>query len=205
MPYNRSRSLLYAALTAVFIGYLTVWLPGPSAGLSFIGVELGEWIKFLGVGKLRNLFYLPPITLGLMLSAVTMNWPNRRWQTWAGRALAVGVALLAFPAIEAIRFESPSEWALRLELIGLVLVVAVLSSWRPSWLARRQLSWLLLFLSALAGLVLPTFAYLRVRPLVAQAIGLPLGIGLGVWLNGTGHLLIVALSLAELKSPTKAP
>ena len=40
--------LLALGLTAIFIGYFLVWLPGPGAGLSLIGVEVGEWIKFLG-------------------------------------------------------------------------------------------------------------------------------------------------------------
>ena len=47
MPQPQSRTILLLGLTAVFIGYLMVWLPGPGAGLSFLGIELGEWVKFI--------------------------------------------------------------------------------------------------------------------------------------------------------------
>ncbi|MEJ2749224.1 MAG: hypothetical protein P8183_15165 [Anaerolineae bacterium] len=110
--------LLLVGLTAVFTAYFLVWLPGPAAGLQFIGVEIGEWIKFLGVGTGRNWFYVPPVTLGLMLVLTTLTWPPHRWQNWAMRGLGVVVSLLAFPAIGAIRFEAASEWQLRLLMIG---------------------------------------------------------------------------------------
>ena len=197
----RTRPLLIGGLTAVFIGYLSVWLPGPGVGLSFIGVELGEWIKFLGVGQSRNWFYLPPITLGLIIALLTTSWSNRRWQTWMMRGLAVGISLFAFPSIEAIRFEPTSEWLLRLTLIGLVTVVVSFSgivargipkTWQPKPLL------ILLGVLGLVGAIMPTWIYLTVRPIVSQAIGLPVGIGLGVWFNGVGHLLVTAVALYHL-------
>ena len=52
LPDERQSALiLNASFTVILVGYLVVWLPGPAAGLQFIGVELGEWIKFLGVGR----------------------------------------------------------------------------------------------------------------------------------------------------------
>ncbi len=80
---------VFLGLTAILVGYFLVWLPGPSAGLRLIGIELGEWIKFLGVGSRRDLFYLPPIVVGLVLGLVAATWPNDRPQTWLARALAV--------------------------------------------------------------------------------------------------------------------
>lgn len=197
---KHSETLLFLGLTAVFVGYLVVWLPGPAAGLQFIGVELGEWVKFLGVGQSRNLFYLPPITLGLMMALVTAGWPNKRWQTWAMRALALAASLLAFPAFEVIRDEPAGEWLLRLQLIGLVAALVLViggggRTWRTSLI---WLPWLLLALLGLAGALLPAWAYLAVRPIVSQAVGLPVGVGLGVWLNGGGHLLVAAVSLRQL-------
>lgn len=200
-------------LTAVFIGYLSVWLPNPAAGLSFLGLEIGEWVKFLPqvrsgeVVASRNLFYLPPITLGLMLVLLTAGWPNRRWQTWGQRLLGLAVALLAFPAIEVIRDEASSEWQLRLWLIAMVAAIVVLSPFlgRPflgrPFLGRsrmdrwpRSVSGLLLVLIGLAGAFLPLWAYLAVRPAVAQVLGMPVGIGAGVWLNVAGHLLVTAVA-----------
>ena len=119
--------------TAVFIGYLTVWLPGPGVGLSFLGIEMGEWFKFLGLGGRRDIFYFPPISLSLMLAVWTITWPQNNWQAWAIRALAVLVSLLAFPAIEDITGPVREQYTLRVILIAMVAIVALLSGiWRPS-------------------------------------------------------------------------
>ncbi len=200
--HHASRITLLAGFTAVFIGYLTVWLPGPAAGLQFLGVELGEWAKFLGMNTRRNLFYLPPITLSLMLVTLTIVWDNRRWQTWVMRGLAVALALLAFPALEDLLGPARSEYLPRVGWIGLTLAWAVtvsLVSWR--WGKRpwpAKLMWLLLLLLGLAGAIIPTQVYLEVRPFVAGLLGEPLGVGPGVWLNGAGHLLVAAISGVQL-------
>ncbi|MEM7113844.1 MAG: hypothetical protein AAF614_15520 [Chloroflexota bacterium] len=179
-------------LTAVFVGYLTVWLPGPAVGLSFIGVELGEWIKFLGVRGMRNLFYLPPITLGWLIALQTVGWPPR-WQTWAMRGAGLAVSLLSFPAIEAILGEPRSEWLLRLLLIASVGAVALGTHFLPASWKRPIL--LITAVLGLLGAILPTWAYFQVRPLVENVVGLSIGIGLGVWLNGVGHLAQTAVAL----------
>ncbi len=202
MARSYSSKLSAAALTAIFIGYLTVWLPGPAAGLSFVGVELGEWIKFLGVGRSRDLFYLPPITLGLILSLLASSWPRGRWQNWAMRALGVSVSLLAFPAIEAIRFEDTGEWLLRVLLILLVFLVSI-GTGLVELSHREYISFraahVLLAIIGLAGALLPTWIYLQVRPIVSQAIGLPVGIGPGVWLNFLGHMAIMFVSISHAR------
>ena len=117
--------LLSLGFTAIFIGYLSVWLIGPGAGLSFLGVEMGEWFKFLGLGARRDLFYLPPVTLGLLLAIWTVTWPQQGgfdWRAWAVRALAVLVSLLAFPAIEDISGPVREQYTTRVILIGMVIV-----------------------------------------------------------------------------------
>ncbi|MBK8984871.1 MAG: hypothetical protein IPM39_02130 [Chloroflexi bacterium] len=193
--------LVMLGLTAVFVGYLSVWLPGPAVGLQFLGVELGEWVKFLGVGQKRNLFYLPPITLGLMLALWTMSWPNGRWQTWAARGLAVLVSLLAFPAIEDVFVlgAAREQYTGRIYLIGLVLAVALFSGLAGPLAARRPwLPWLLLAFVGLVGAIAPTWMVGQVAPYVSQVIGLPVGVGWGVWLNGVGHGLVTAVALWQL-------
>lgn len=197
------RLLVFVGLTAVFAGYFAVWLPGPAAGLRLIGVEMGEWIKFLGVGRSRDLFYLPPISLALMLVLLTIAWPYGLQQGWIMRLIAVGVSLLSFPSLEAIRFEPASEWLLRLMLIGLVGLAAIatgLFAWRHrDRLSVEKLTWVVILLIALAGAALPSWVYVTVRPTVSQAFGLPLGFGLGVWLNGIGHLFVALGALICLK------
>jgi hypothetical protein len=203
MNIRQSRFLFSAGCTVILAGYLMVWLPHESAGLSFIGVEIGEWVKFLPqvqAGQItpgRDLFYLPPITLGLIIALFTSGWPNRQGTTWLMRGLAVLVSLLAFPSIDAIRFEPASEWLLRLLMIGLVIVVALASS-VISRLDRRII-WATIVLIALFGCLLPSWTFFAVRPAVVELFHAPVGPGSGVWLNATGHLLILAVAVNILR------
>ena len=198
MKAKQIQSLLILAFTAIFIGYLNVWLPGPGAGLSFLGIEMGEWFKFLGLGARRDLFYLPPITLSLMLAIWTVTWSRQGWQAWLMRLIAVLISLLAFPAIEDIIGSVREQYTLRVALIALVVLVAVLSGfWHPTG-KRKRLPWILLALLGLIGAFLPTWIYMIVRPFAGQIIGVPIGIGVGVILNGGGHLLITGISLFQI-------
>jgi hypothetical protein len=207
---SNRRTFIKLGFTVILLGYLAAWLPHEAAGLSFIGLELGEWVKFLPqvmsgeVAADRNLFYLPPITLGLMLALWTAGWPNSRWQTWATRGLAVLVAMLAFPAIEAILEESPDQWLLRLVMILLVTTVALLVAFMPRR-SRRQgqaIKWGIMLVLALVGLTLPTWAYLAVRPAVTQVLVQEVGVGPGIWLNAIGHILVAAVALMLLLERT---
>ncbi|MBE2220352.1 MAG: hypothetical protein IAF02_02370, partial [Anaerolineae bacterium] len=182
----------------VFIGYLSVWLPGPAAGLQFLGLELGEWIKFLGVGAIRDLFYLPPIILGLMLAVLTMGWENGRWQTWMMRGLALLVSLLAFPAFEDVVGNYRSQYLLRVALIGLVGLTVVLAALFGKKLVTKWawLPWVLLSVLGLVGAALPLWYYLsQVRPYVSGVLGVPVGVGWGLILYTAGCLVITAVSM----------
>lgn len=201
------QTFLFLAFVAIFVGYFMVWLPHETAGLSFTGLEMGEQAKFLPpvrAGQIlpgRSLFYVPPVTLALMLILLAAHWPNRRWQTWAARALAVTLSLLAFPALEALGTEV-AEWLWRVLMIGLVVSAAVVTSVAGRRLSSRVL-WLLIFLVALAGAILPTWAFQSVRPLFASLVSGEIGIGPGVWLNGVGHLtaaVIAAIGLLRMRN-----
>lgn len=198
MRTENQERLLLAGLTAVFIGYLSVWLPGPAAGLQFLGLELGEWIKFLGVGAIRDLFYLPPIILGLMLAVLTMGWENGRWQTWMMRGLALLVSLLAFPAFEDVVGNYRSQYLLRVALIGLVGLTVVLAALFGKKLVTKWawLPWVLLSVLGLVGAALPLWYYLsQVRPYVSGVLGVPVGVGWGLILYTAGCLVITAVSM----------
>ena len=193
--------LLLAGFTAVFIGYLTVWLPGPAAGLMLIGIEMGEWIKFMGMGPRRNWFYLPPITLGLMLVVWTVGWPNGRWQTWVMRAGAVAISFLSFPALEDLTGQVSHEYTPRVWAIGLVMVVAGVSGAIGRWSLAIRLKWVVIALLALVGAILPFWVYGQARAAVSEVVGLPIGVGLGIWLNGFGHVAAILAALKRFFDP----
>jgi hypothetical protein len=205
-------SLFPLAVTGIVLAYFLVWLPQPVVGLSFIGLEMGEWVKFIPQvqsGEVlpgRNLFYLPPVTSGLMLAFWTADWPNRRSRTWLARGLAVLCGLLAFPALEAIRYEPGSEWQLRLGMVGLVVVGAGLSPLLRllpgPW--ADAVPWGLVTVLALIGSILPTWAYLAIRPAAAGLLGEQVGIGPGVWLNLGGHFLAGMAALLHLRDHGRA-
>lgn len=200
MPHTHNvlrLNILFLGLTAIFVGYFVVWLPGPGAGLQLIGIEIGEWIKFLGVGARRNWFYLPPIVIGTVLALLAAMWPNSRIQTWLARGVAIVVALLAFPAVAAIQFEPRSEWLARLLAIGWVVGVAGLGGVISRYANETRWLWMMVAVVGLAGMLLPTMQYLAVRPLVEAALNRSLGIGVGVWLNAAGSLLVFSVALLE--------
>jgi hypothetical protein len=204
MIARRIYPLLWAAFTLILAGYFMVWLPQPVVGLSFIGLEMGEWVKFLPAvqaGEMpdRNFFYLPPFLLALMMIVWTAGWPNGRWQTWAMRGLAFVVSLLVFPALEAIRFEPASEWLLRLGWIGLVGVSAVLAGSLGRLGQRGPV--VILLLLALIGLVLPTWAYVEMRPVIAELFRTDVGVGPGLVLHIGGNLLVMVAAVLLLRRP----
>lgn len=201
----RQQTSLYASLTAILLAYWLVWMPGPVAGLQLIGLEMGEWVKFLPevrAGQIsagRDLFYLPPVLLGLLVALITVGWPHR-WQIWFVRLVAIAVGWLAFPSLDAIRFEPHSEWLLRLVLVGMVVLVAVGSYGLKGKIAAALPP--LLAVIALAGAILPAWAYLAMRPAIINALARPVGFGPGFWLNGLGFGVAAAVFLWLTFKPT---
>lgn len=200
------RRLYLLGLTAILLAFFLVWLPHPAAGLRYIGLEMGEEAKFLpqvrsgAIVPGRSLFYTPPISVALLLLLLTTFWPGSRWQTWAARGIAVLLSLLAFPALEALGDPDRAEWLWRVLAIVVVVLVAAVSA-RLARLPRR-VRWGFVAAVALAGAVLPTWAYLAVRPAYAALLQQPLGIGPGVWLNLAGHLVILIVAIEGSRSRT---
>jgi hypothetical protein len=188
----RREQWLAAAVTIIVVSYFLPWQPHPAAGLRLIGLEFGEWLKFIPqvqAGELspdRNTFYLPPITAALLLLLTTWHWPNGRWQTWAARGLAILIALLAFPAIESLRLDP--RYVYQKRLLGILLVMGAATA--VPW-AKRFPDWLqtvLLIGVGVVGAVWPLWSYLAARPIVAEWLGATLAIGIGVWGNLAGHM-----------------
>ena len=51
----------------IFVGYLSVWLPNKAAGLAMLGLEIGEWVKFL-----------PEVQFGQLPVAITTDFDRNR-------------------------------------------------------------------------------------------------------------------------------
>ena len=183
----------------MFVGYFLTWLAGPAEGVQIIGLEMGEWIKFLGVGVGRNWFYLPPIAIGAIVALLAAMWPNDDWRTWLARFLAIAIVLLAFPAIAAIQMEPRSEWLARLIAIGLVVIIAIGGSLIKHRDSATWWAWLTIAVFAFLGGLLPTTQYFLVRPVVEGILKQNLSIGIGIWLNLAGALLVGTMAIYELR------
>jgi len=198
--------LVRFGLTSILIGYFLIWLPQQLTGLSFTGYELGEWVKFIPqvkAGELlpsRHFFYIPPITFSLILISWTLLWKNHRWQTWIVRVLAISVSFLALPSLEAVRFEPMNQWVIQLLLVLLPIIFAVLTLilGRMSLEKVTKMQQELYIVLGFAGLSLPTWAFLAIRPLASSIFQEPVPIGPGVWLNAGGHIAICAVGLISL-------
>jgi len=149
---------MMAGFVLMLIGYFLPWFKLPSVGLTLIGLDISEWLKFLPqfeTGELpnRNWFYFPPICLGAMVilwSALT-DAEGRRGSVMSGLGLVL--ALIAMPALEVMpingeKIATTGEWLFRFVGIGLVGLLAV---GRP--LLARIPSKLIVGLIGIIGLV----------------------------------------------------
>ena len=79
------RVLLPLGALLAFWGYVGPWVDHRVAGLAILGLDLGEYVKFLplvrgGTTSLwREGFYLPLVAISLALSLCTWR-PELRWQ-----------------------------------------------------------------------------------------------------------------------------
>jgi hypothetical protein len=162
---------------------------------------MGEWTKFLPKVQQgqyladRILFYIPPITLSLMLVIWTIDWPNNNWKTWMMRGIAILISLLAVPPIESIRYESTGQWLPRLFLV-MVVLIAVLMMPLAGKLAqdrKEMIKWSTIAVLGLLGALLPLWTFLSYRPEISSIFGSSFGIGPGLWLNTVGNLMVVAV------------
>lgn len=193
---------LVVGIVAVFLGYLSVWIPGPAAGLQFIGVEVGEWLKFLGVGRIRNIFYLPPFTLGAAMVLYSVDWSNRRWQSWVWRGLGVGVSLLAFPAFEDLMGGSRADYLPRIWMIVTVALLAIgVTIFSVFELDKRVrgLFFVATAVIAIVGAILPFWLFQDLQPTLTLIIGNNIRPGFGVWLNSVGHIALAAAAVAQVR------
>ncbi len=181
--------LLPIAFALIFVGYFAIWLPNEAVGLAMQGLEIGEWVKFLPetrngqVALSRVWFYAPPLTLGTALALFTATW-SARWQTWLVRGVAFLMATLALPSAPDILQRGRSE-LLRVLLVLLVGIICLLAG-KLGKIER----WGTVVLAVVGG-IMPLVAYLIFRPIIAQHLTFTPAIGIGVWLNLLGHLLLL--------------
>ena len=194
--------LIPVAIALIFVGFLSVWMPNKAAGLAMLGLEIGEWVKFLpevqaGQTPSRTLFYLPPLTLALAVLIWSAGWHG--WQVWLLRLLALAAATLALPSVpDILDTGNLGEMGERVR-VGSVLLVAIftLVVWKV-----RHFPPIILSVLGLIGAIFPSYAYFAIRPVIASYLQHTPGVGYGLWLSLLGHLILIVagLLLSQQKS-----
>lgn len=182
------------------------WVVHPSPGLTLLGLDLPEYVKFLPavrsgqVPLLREVFYWPLVVLAggvNILALITRGeWPRRLRAGLALGSVPCALALLP-PAWSPATFSQP-EYRLQVVTMAALLLlsaVTLLAVWRQDATLGasprlRVVSGALLVIGALLAAV-PLLSWQQVQPEVAVVYHHTLRLGWGGW-----ALVIGALYLA---------
>lgn len=202
-----TRNLAALATALIVTGFLQVWLPHPAVGITQLGIELGEWTKFIQDFRYdttpinRNFFYLPPICLALSLIILALAQTN--WRGLLLRGGACAISLLAIPPLPVLLNESSQEWRTRILWIIAVFLAALLSLVPLTKKIPAPIRAGLIILLCLIAIILPFQTYETARSVVSRYLDSNLGYGVGLYLNSIGFgLMAVAggLLLRQQKS-----
>lgn len=204
--------LLPLGALVTFWGYVSPWVNHRVAGLVILGLDLGEYVKFLPEvrsGQLalwREGFYLPVLAVSLTCSlAAFRREPGYGWLARVPLlALAIVAALnLLPPAWTPARLLTP-EFRLQAAWLGLCLLALAFSPFLALLPARLAAGLIALF--SLGSLV-AVLQFLRVLPAIAALYRHALlpGWGLYVLLAGLLLLLAGAAGLWQLAHPPIPP
>lgn len=195
------RTLLPLAALLTLAGYFGPWVPHRAAGLVVLGLDLGEYVKFLPavrsgeIALWRPAFYLPLVAVSLALSLHAFR-PELRYG-WPLRALfvagAIAAALNMLPPAWSPAVLRLHEFRTQVIWMGLCLVAALISP-LLALLPRRAAAAATALLSLLA-LLLPVVYFLRVLPPISALYNYPITPGWGPWVMGAGLLLLAAAAV----------
>lgn len=191
------------ALLALW-GYVGPWVDHRVAGLAILGLDLGEYVKFLpmvrgGTTSLwREGFYLPLVAISLTLSLCVWR-PELRWQRPVVAWLMIAVQVLG--AIAAALNMLPPAWTpqrmltpeFHQQLAAILLCLAAVAFGPFLALLPRLVTGVFVFLLSAVAAVVPVIQFLRVLPQIATLYNHNLVPGWGMYLMLIGLAMLVAL------------
>ena len=206
-----------------FLGYVGPWVDHRVAGLAILGLDLGEYVKFLpqvraGTTSLwREGFYLPLMAVSLTLSLCA--WRRELyWPPTCGSANGLGelahdltrsalhwllVALHVIGAIAATLNLLPPAWTpqrmttpeFQQQAAALALCLLAVAFGPFLALLPRRLAGALILLLCLPAAIVPVQQFLAVLPEIAAIYNHPLTPGWGMYVMLLGLLLLALLSV----------
>lgn len=198
------RVLLPLGALLAFWGYVGPWVDHRVAGLAILGLDLGEYVKFLplvraGTTSLwREGFYLPLVAISLALSLCTWRQELR----WQQRVVAWPmIALQVFGAIVAALNMLPPAWTpqrmltpeFQQQLAAILLCLAAVAFGPFLALLPRLVTGVIVILLSTVAAVVPVTQFLRVLPEIATLYNHNLVPGWGMYLLLIGLAMLVAL------------
>jgi hypothetical protein len=197
-----ARWLLPVGGVVALAGYFGPWVEHPVAGLVVMGLDLGEYVKFLPAvraGQLtlwREAFYWPLAAVSLVYALIVFRADlGYRWWLRAGLvAVALAAALnMLPPAWTPQRLLTP-EFQQQTATMAVCLAAVLFSPFLA--LLPRRLTAVLIALLALAGAAVPVWQFARVLPEIAPLYGHTLAPGWGVYGLAAGFGAVVAGTVA---------
>lgn len=205
--------LLPIGALLAFAGYVGPWVDHRVAGLAVLGLDLGEYVKFLpqvraGTPSLwREGFYLPLVAISLTLSLCTWR-AELRWRrpaaAWTAVALQVAGAIVAAlnmlpPAWTPLRMLTP-EFQQQSTAIGLCLAAVAFGPFLA--LLPGAVTGTIVLLLSLWAAIVPIQQFLRVLPEIASLYRHDLVPGWGMYLMlvGLAFLMLLGMLLASAKA-----
>jgi hypothetical protein len=214
-PQSKSRDprqlrcvLIVSALTVGLTGYYGPWLAHRAAGLVVVGLDLAEYVKFVPqvisgqIAIQREVFYLPLMAGSMAASLLASRRWLPLWSRWVLAFLALPLALAMLPPAWSPAVLRLGEFRIQVLAIGVCLALVpgiVITRYLPD----RLVLFTIAFLAVMSALG-PTWAFLKVRPAIAQVYRRPPLTGWGFWLNLVGFFGAAFLAVAEaLRTETR--
>ena len=195
------RWLLPATIGVTLAGYFGPWVGHKAAGLVIMGLDLGEYVKFLTpvrsgqIALWREGFYLPLVVASLAASLLAFRRELR--YPWPVRGVLLATAIVAAlnllpPAWTPQRMLTPE---FRQQAIALVLCLAAVAFSPLLALLPRRLVAVAVAAGAIGAAVVPARQFLAVLPTITDLYHQLLSPGWGLWLGAGGSLALAGVAL----------
>lgn len=195
------RYLIVVGAALALVGYFAPWVNHPAAGLAILGLDLGEYVKFLvpvrdgSIRVWREGFYLPLLTVSLALSFFAFR-AEVAWPLWL-RIVALATAIVAAlnmlpPAWTPALLRTPE---FRLQTIWILLALAAVATSPLLALLPRWLPAALTVAGALASILLCAWMFFAVLPAIETLYNHPIRAAWGLWLMLAGLVALAAGAL----------
>jgi hypothetical protein len=185
-----------------FAGYMGPWLPHRAAGLIILGIDLGEYVKFLtpapaqSIAGVRQIFYLPLFALSLSAELLASRVEFPRLVRLLLALAGIPLALCILPPAWTPKLLLTPEFRLQTATIALCL----LGLPAQTLLHRVSDRWIYRVIAAVcvAAALAPVWGFLQILPAISDLYRQPLQPGWGMWVALGAQLALAGEAVVHL-------